>query len=88
MVAEDYDCTCNTLYTGVTAAAERQASAGARDGVKGNRRTLAARAPLHAPVGRRAWTKAQLRHDEHRGTEQPGDMRAWREKSRIWHCPQ
>ena len=31
-------------------AAERQASAGARDGVKGNRRTLAARAPLHALV--------------------------------------
>ena len=30
--------------------AQRQASAGARDGVKGNRRTLAARAPLHALV--------------------------------------
>ena len=31
-------------------AAERHASAGARDGVKGNRRSLAARAPLHAIV--------------------------------------
>ena len=31
-------------------AAERQASAGARDGVKGQGRTLAARAPLHALV--------------------------------------
>ena len=31
-------------------AAERQASAGARDGVKGNRRSPAARAPLHALV--------------------------------------
>ena len=30
--------------------AERQASAGARDGVKGNRRSPAARAPLHALV--------------------------------------
>ncbi len=29
---------------------ERQASAGARDGVKGKGRTLAARAPLHAIV--------------------------------------
>ena len=34
-----------------TDAAERQASAGARNGVKGKRRTLAARAPLHALVG-------------------------------------
>ena len=33
--------------------AERQASAGARDGVKGKRNDLAARAPLHALVGRR-----------------------------------
>ena len=33
-----------------TQAAERQASAGARDGVKGQGRTLAARAPLHALV--------------------------------------
>jgi len=31
-------------------AAQRQASAGARDGVKGERRTLAVRAPLHALV--------------------------------------
>jgi len=30
--------------------AERQASAGARDGVKGKRNDLAARAPLHALV--------------------------------------
>ncbi len=34
-------------------ATERQASAGARDGVKGKRSDLAARAPLHALVGRR-----------------------------------
>ena len=34
--------------------AERQASAGARDGVKGKRNDLAARAPLHALVGPRA----------------------------------
>ena len=33
-------------------AAERQASAGAHDGVKGQRRTLAVRAPLHALVRR------------------------------------
>ena len=33
--------------------AERQASAGARDGVKGRRNDLAARAPLHALVRRR-----------------------------------
>ena len=33
--------------------AERQASAGARDGVKGQGRTLGARAPLHALVRRR-----------------------------------
>ena len=33
-------------------AAERQASAGARDGVKGQGQTLAARAPLHALVRR------------------------------------
>ena len=33
-----------------TVVAERQASAGARDGVKGKRRTLGARAPLHALV--------------------------------------
>ncbi len=36
-------------------AAQRQASAGARDGVKGQRRTLAARAPLHALVRLRMW---------------------------------
>ena len=35
-------------------AAERQASAGARDGVKGKRNDLAARAPLHAIVRRRS----------------------------------
>ena len=35
-----------------TVVAERQASAGARDGVKGNRRSPAARAPLHALVRR------------------------------------
>ena len=34
------------------AVGQRQASAGARDGVKGQRRTLAARAPLHALVRR------------------------------------
>ena len=34
--------------------AQRQASAGARDGVKGKRNDLAARAPLHALVGRRS----------------------------------
>ena len=33
-----------------TVVAERQASAGARDGVKGKRNDLAARAPLHALV--------------------------------------
>jgi len=32
----------------ITVVAERQASAGARDGVKGKRNDLAARAPLHA----------------------------------------
>ena len=36
----------------VFAAAQRQASAGARDGVKGKRSDLAARAPLHAQVRR------------------------------------
>ena len=36
--------------TVATVVAERQASAGARDGVKGNRSDLAARAPLHALV--------------------------------------
>ena len=36
--------------TVATVVAERQASAGARDGVKGNRRSPAARAPLHALV--------------------------------------
>ena len=35
---------------GADAATERQASAGARDGVKGKRNDLAARAPLHALV--------------------------------------
>ena len=38
--------------TVATVVAERQASAGARDGVKGQRRSLAARAPLDAPVRR------------------------------------
>ena len=38
--------------TVATVVAERQASAGARDGAKGNRRSLAARAPLHAIVRR------------------------------------
>ncbi len=42
-------------------AAERQASAGARDGVKGKRRTLAARAPLHALVRLRAIATAVVR---------------------------
>ena len=36
--------------TVATVVAERQASAGARDGVKGKRNDLAARAPLHALV--------------------------------------
>ena len=40
--------------------AERQASAGARDGVKGQRRTPAARAPLHALVGRHSQTHERL----------------------------
>jgi hypothetical protein len=31
-------------------------------------------------LGAVAWTKAQLRHDEHRGAEQTDDMRAWREE--------
>ena len=39
---------------------ERQASAGARDGVKGKRNDLAARAPLHALV-RRADGTSRLR---------------------------
>ena len=39
--------------TVATVVAERQASAGARDGVKGKRNGLAARAPLHALVRRR-----------------------------------
>ena len=38
--------------TVATVVAERQASAGARDGVKGKRNDLAARAPLHALVRR------------------------------------
>ena len=38
-------------------AAERQASAGARDGVKGKWNDLAARAPLHALVGLRTRVK-------------------------------
>ena len=38
--------------TVATVVAERQASAGAHDGVKGQRRTLAVRAPLHAIVRR------------------------------------
>ena len=38
--------------TVATVVAERQASAGARDGVKGKRNDLAARAPLHALVSR------------------------------------
>ena len=40
-----------------TVVAERQASAGARDGVKGKRNDLAARAPLHALVGRLVGTR-------------------------------
>ena len=39
----------------VTVVAERQASAGARDGVKGKRNDLAARAPLHALVRPLLW---------------------------------
>ena len=39
-------------HHGAARVAERQASAGARDGVKGKRNDLAARAPLHALVGR------------------------------------
>jgi hypothetical protein len=38
------------LDRSVANAAERQASAGARDGVKGKRNDLAARAPLYALV--------------------------------------
>ena len=41
--------------TVATVVAERQASAGARDGVKGKRSDLAARAPLHALVGWRCY---------------------------------
>jgi len=41
------------LMTAIRVAAERQASAGARDGVKDKRNDLAARAPLHALVGPR-----------------------------------
>ncbi len=43
--------------TVATVVAERQASAGARDGVKAKRNDLGARAPLHALVGRRWWAK-------------------------------
>ena len=47
------DSLSNTLMSEIEAnAAERQASAGARDGVKGKRNDLGARAPLHALVGR------------------------------------
>jgi hypothetical protein len=42
-----------------TVVAERQASAGARDGVKGKRNDLAARAPLHALVSRRSMGATQ-----------------------------
>ena len=43
--------------TVATVVAERQASAGAHEGVKGQRRSLAVRAPLHAIVRRssREW---------------------------------
>ena len=45
-------CRLASAAVDVTDAAERQASAGAHDGVKGERRTLAVRAPLHALVRR------------------------------------
>ena len=41
------------IYPEPFSAAERQASAGAHDGVKSERRGRAVRAPLHALVGRR-----------------------------------
>ena len=47
--------------TVATVVAERQASAGARGGVKGKRNDLAARAPLHAIVRRPSLEKASLR---------------------------
>ena len=46
--------------TVATVVAERQASAGARDGVKGHGRTLGARAPLHAIVRRSLREKSTL----------------------------
>ena len=58
--------------------AQRQASAGTRDGVKDQPTNLAARAPLHAPVGLPSRPKAQLRHDESGGTEQSDAKSAWR----------
>jgi hypothetical protein len=45
-------CGANSQAITRAKAAERQASAGAHDGVKGQRRTLAVRAPLHAIVRR------------------------------------
>ena len=61
--------------TVATVVAERQASAGARDGVKGQRRTLAARAPLHALVrprtrlGSIVEVDAFVRRRTHRGDQ-------------------
>ncbi len=54
------------VLIGQTQAAERQASAGARDGVKGKRKDLGARAPLHALVRRLspAWSRTALDETE------------------------
>ena len=52
--------------TVATVVAERQASAGARDGVKGQRRSLAARAPLDAPVRRSLREKTSPRRSNER----------------------
>ena len=57
--------------------AERQASAGARDGVKGKGGTLGARAPLHALVGRHRVEDAACKERETQGKES-GQGRDWR----------
>ena len=55
------------VRTGFEQGAERQASAGARDGVKGKGRTLGARALLHALVGPRDGFRPLFDNDDDKG---------------------
>ena len=67
-----HDSTVCAKRTPAATSVERQASAGARDGVKGKRNDLAARAPLHALVVRayshdhetHTYARATSRHPE------------------------